>query len=49
MVTQETLLSKPLSIEDLEARFKNVWASVFSFLTESCCIDTEPPLPGTGG
>jgi len=49
MVTTENVFSKPLSIEELEARFKNVWASVVSFFTDSCCIDTQPPLPpGTG-
>jgi hypothetical protein len=48
MTANENLFSKPLSIEDLEARFKNVLANVFSFFTESCCIDTEPPIPGGG-
>lgn len=45
MVKNESLFSNPLSIEDLELRFKHAWVGLISFLTESCCIDTQPPLP----
>ena len=45
MKTMQAIFAKPVSIEDLETRFKTALLGAISFLTESCCIDTQPPLP----
>ncbi|MBC7508237.1 MAG: hypothetical protein H7320_05725 [Ferruginibacter sp.] len=45
MTLQENIFAKALSIEELEAKFKETVAGVFSFLIESCCLDTQPPMP----
>jgi hypothetical protein len=50
MQIQENIFSNALSIEDLEAKFKNSLTAALSFLFASSCIDTQPPLPpGAGG
>lgn len=50
MVLQDKLFANALSIEDMERRFKDPLPGVLSFLFESSCIDTQPPLPpGAGG
>ena len=45
MTLQENIFANALSIEELEAKFKETVAGVFSFLIESCCLDTQPPMP----
>jgi len=42
---EENIFANPLSIEQLEAKLKASLADAFSFLIESCCIDTQPPIP----
>ena len=41
MTLEENIFANPLSIEELEASL----ADAFSFLIESCCIDTQPTIP----
>jgi hypothetical protein len=45
MMVQEQIFSNPLSIEELEAKLRASLAGAFSFLIESCCIDTQPQIP----
>jgi hypothetical protein len=45
MTLEENIFANPLSIEDLEAKLKASLADAFSFLIESCCIDTQPSIP----
>ena len=45
MTLEENIFATPLSIEELEAKLKASLADAFSFLIESCCIDTQPPIP----
>jgi hypothetical protein len=45
MTLQENIFASPLSIEELELKLKASVADAFNFLLESCCIDTQPPLP----
>jgi hypothetical protein len=44
-MVQEQIFANPLSIEELEAKLKSSLAGALSFLIESCCIDTQPPIP----
>lgn len=45
MTLEENIFANPLSIEQLEAKLKASVAEAFSFLIESCCIDTQPTIP----
>jgi hypothetical protein len=50
MILKQACLKNALSIEDMESRYKPLVPGVLSFLTDSSCIDTQPPLPpGAGG
>lgn len=45
MRTESLLFAKPVKLEELETRFKTALNGVVNFFTDSCCIDTQPPLP----
>ncbi|MFC0774050.1 hypothetical protein [Terrimonas alba] len=45
MKSNELLFSKPMNLEGLETRFKSAVSNVAGFFTDSCCLDTHPPLP----
>jgi hypothetical protein len=44
-MVQENIFAQALTIEELEAKLKNSVAGAFSFIFESCCLDTQPPMP----
>ena len=45
MTVQENIFTNALTLEELEAKLKASLAGAISFLIESCCIDTQPPIP----
>ncbi|WP_276504854.1 hypothetical protein [Terrimonas pollutisoli] len=45
MKSTELLFSKPMNLEGLETRFKAAANGIVRFFDDSCCIDTQPPLP----
>ena len=41
-MVQENIFAQPLTIEDIEAKFKHSVAETFSFIFEGSCIKTQP-------
>lgn len=49
MILTQSCLANGLSIAELERRYKPLAPGMLSFLTESSCIETQPPLPPGAG
>jgi hypothetical protein len=45
MTLQENIFANALTIEELEAKFKTTVQGVLSFILETGCLDSSPPMP----
>gem|GEM_PF-4578731 len=48
MANQGRIFANAFTLEQMENRYKKSVPGIFLFWDLGCCIDTTPPIPGTG-